>query len=56
MFKKDIKGNYEVVRRGFKNSIGQEFLVLEPGEFTVYDMNDPESTGYTAGWGLSRCQ
>ena len=37
---KDIKGNYEVVRRGFKNSIGQEFLVLEPGEFTVYDMND----------------
>tara|TARA_Y100000589_G_scaffold239317_1_gene226810 strand:- start:1150 stop:2916 length:1767 start_codon:yes stop_codon:yes gene_type:complete len=37
---KDIKGNYEVLRRGFKNSIGQQFLVLEPGEFTVYDMND----------------
>lgn len=36
--RKNIMGKYEVLRRGFTNSIGQEFLVLEPGEFEVQDM------------------
>lgn len=37
---KSITGKYEVVRRGFTNSIGQQFLVLEPGEFEVQDLQN----------------